>query len=89
MKLDMGQMQGQPCDPLDSRKRGLHIARHAQVTAMDMERMGHPQFIHGTRQGRQDLARCDPIVDILLVEIELALIEFESIDPAGIDHLDG
>ncbi len=56
---------------------------------MDMERMGDAKLLKGARQRQDDLPRRDMVIDMLLVEIELALIELERADPARVDDLDG
>ena len=51
--------------------------------------MHDAELFQRARQGHDDLPRRHVVVDVLLVEIELALIELEGADAAGIDHLDG
>src|SRR5262249_40852175 len=51
--------------------------------------MGHTELLHGAGERQDDLARRDLVIDVLLVEIELALVELEGADAARIDYLDG
>ena len=46
--------------------------------------MGHLQILERLRQRLQNLAWRDAVVNVLVVEIELALIEFERGNPTGI-----
>ena len=55
---------------------------------MNVQRMRDAELLQGARQRQDDVARRDMVIDVLLVEIELALIELEIADAAGIDHLD-
>ncbi len=50
--------------------------------------MDDAELLQRAGQGHDDLPRRHVVVDVLLVEIELALIELEGADAAGIDHLD-
>ncbi len=70
-------------------ERRLDIAGNAEIAAMDMQRMGDAKLLHGARERLDDLPRRHVVIDVLLVEIELALIELEGADAAGIDDLDG
>ena len=49
---------------------------------------GTPSSCSAARERQDDVARRDAVVDVLLVEIELALVELEGADAAGIDDLD-
>ena len=51
--------------------------------------MSDPELLDGARQRQDDLPRRHVVIDMLLVEIELALVELEGADAAGIDDLDG
>ena len=66
----------------------LHIAGNAEIAAMDVQRMGDAELLQRTRECEDDLPRRHAVIDVLLVEIELALIELEGADAARIDHLD-
>ena len=48
-----------------------------------------PSSFDRARERQDDLARRHVVVDVLLVEIELALIELERADAARVDDLDG
>src|SRR4029077_1444155 len=88
VELNMVEMERQAFRGADGRERRLHIARHAEIAAMDVQWMHDAELLQRTRQRHDDVARRNVIIDVLLVEIELALIEFEIADTAGVHHLD-
>ena len=63
-------------------QRRLDIAGDAEIAAVDVQRMGDAELLHRARERLDDLARRHVVVDVLLVEIELALIELECADAA-------
>ena len=73
----------------DRGQRRLDIAGDAEIAAVNVQRMRDAELLQRARQRQDDLPRRHVVVDVLLVEIELALIELEGADAAGIDHLDG
>jgi len=46
MELNMSQVQGQTADALNGIQRSLHITRHTQITAVDMQGMRHLDFFN-------------------------------------------
>ena len=89
VELDVRQVERQALRGADGGERRLHVAGHAEIGGMHVQGVGEPKLLHGAREGENDLPRGHVVVDVLLVEIELALIELEGADAAGIDHLDG
>src|SRR5262249_60728531 len=73
----------------DRRERRFDIAGNTEIAAMHMQGVDDAELSERARERQDDLPRRDMVVDVLLVEIELALIELEGADAAGIDHLDG
>src|SRR5215831_4116563 len=69
-------------------ERGLDIAWDAEIAAVDMQRVRDAELLHGAGERQDYLARRDLVIDVFLVEIELALVELEGADAAGIDNLD-
>ena len=67
----------------------LDIAGNAEIAAVDVQRVGDAELLQRAGERQDDLPRRHVVVDVLLVEIELALIELEGADAAGIDDLDG
>ena len=89
MELDVRQMDRQSFGAIDRGERRLDAARHAEIAAVNMDRMDDAQLLQSARQRKDDVARRYAVVGVLLVEIELALIELERADAARIDDLDG
>ena len=87
VELHMGEMQGRAFRRLDGRERGLDIAGNAQLVAVDMQRMGDAQLAHRAREGGHDAPRRHAVVGRRNVEAELAAVELEGADAAGVDHL--
>ena len=82
-------MQAQAFRGADGGERRFDIAGNAEIAAMDVQRMGDAELLHRAGERQDDLPRRHVVVDVLLVEIELALIELEGADAARIDHLHG
>ena len=57
VELHMGEMQRQALRRLDGRQRRLDVARHAQMVAVDMQRMGDAEIVHRARAARSGCAR--------------------------------
>ena len=55
VELDVGQVQPMPVDRLHPLERRLPVARHAQVQAVHVDRMGQAELVDGTGQARGDL----------------------------------
>ncbi len=89
VELDVGQMDRQAFGAADGRERRLDVAGNAEVAAVDVQGMGDAELVQSARKRHDDVARRDAVIDVLLVEIELALVELEGADAAGIDDLDG
>ena len=87
VELDMRQMQRQALGGADRRQRRLDVAGDAEVAAVHVQRMRHAELQQAARQRQDDVARRDAVVDVLLVEIELALVELEGADAAGVHDL--
>ena len=85
----MRHVQRQAFRRADGGERRFDIAGNAEIAAMHMQGMDDAELLQRARQRHDDLPRRHVVVDMLLVEIELALIELEGADAAGIDHLDG
>ena len=88
-ELGMRHVQAQAFRGADRGERRFDIAGNAEIAAMDVQRMGDAKLLHRAGERLDDLPRRYVVVDVLLVEIELALIELEGADAAGIDHLHG
>ena len=88
VELDMGEMHRQSFDAGNGIQRRVEVARHAEVAAMHMQRMRHAQFVHGSGQTLKNATGRDAVVAMLFVQIQLALVELEGADAAGVDHLD-
>ncbi len=73
----------------DRVERRLDIAGDAEIAAMDVQRMHDAELFERAREREDDLSRRDVVVDVLLVEIELALVELEGADAAGVHYLYG
>ena len=52
-----------------------------------MERMRDAELQEPARERQDDVARRDAVIDVLLVEVQPALVELEGADAARIDHL--
>ena len=65
------------------------IAGNTEIAAVYMQRVDDAELLECPGERHDDLPRRDVVVDVLLVEIELALVELEGADAARIDHLDG
>ena len=68
-------------------QRRLDVAGHAEVAAVDVQRMRHAELVQRARQRVHHLARRDLPVHVRLVDVELALVELEGRDAARVDHL--
>ena len=88
-ELRMRHVQAQAFRGAHRRERRFDVAGNAEIAAMDVQRMGDAELLHRAGERLDDLPRRHVVVDMLLVEIELALIELEGADAAGIDHLHG
>src|SRR4030065_240156 len=82
-------MNAQAFGGTDRVERGFDITGDAEIAAMDMERVGDPELLQCAGERDNDLPRSHVVIDVLLIEIEFALVELKSADAAGIDHLDG
>src|SRR5665648_209505 len=88
VELDVGEVDRQSFRSTDRGERRLHVARHAEIAAVDVERMGDAELFQRAGEIDDDLPRRNAVIGVLLIEIELALVEFEGADAAGIDHFD-
>ena len=81
-ELRMRHVHAQAFGGADRGERRLDIAGNAEIAAMDVQRMGDAELLHGAGERLDDLPRRHVVVDVLLVEIELALVELEGADAA-------
>ena len=88
-ELRMRHVDAQALRRADRVERRLDIPGNAEIAAVDVQRMHDAELFERARERQDDLARRDVVVDVLLVEIELALIELEGADAAGVHHLHG
>ena len=87
VELHVGEVQRHALARAHGLQGGLEIAGHAQIVAVEMQRMDDAQLVHGARQGGDDAARRDAVVRAGRVQAELAGVELEGADAAGIDGL--
>ena len=78
VKLDVRQVDWQPLHRFDGCERRLDVAGHPQIAPVHVEGMADAALVQAACEIEQDLARRQPIVDVLFIQIELALVEFES-----------
>ena len=89
VELHVREMDRPAFGGIDRRQRAVDVAGHAEVAGVHVQRMRHAQLVHGAAQRRDHLARRDAVVHVRLVHVQLALVELEGADAAGIHHLDG
>ena len=87
VELDVRQVRRQAFERGDGLERRADVAGHAEVAAVDVQRVRHAELAQRARQRVQHLARRDLPVHMVLVDVELALVELEGRDAARVDDL--
>ncbi len=80
-------MRAPALERIDDFERAFDVARHAEVAGVNVQRVRQAQLVDCLRQRRDDLPRRDLPMHMLLVDVELALVELEGRDAAGVHHL--
>jgi hypothetical protein len=88
VELDVGEVDRQTPGGVHGGERGVHVAGHAEVAGVHVQRKRHREIVQRARQRGEDRARRHPVMRVRFIHVELARIELECADAAGIDHLD-
>ena len=89
VELDVREMDRHAFGGLHGGERRCHVAGHAEIAGMDMQRMRYREFMQRTRQRRKNRARGHAVMRMRFVDVEVARVELECADAPGVDDLDG
>jgi hypothetical protein len=89
VELDVRQMPARIAERLHRLERGVPVARHAEVVAVDVHGMRQPQLVDRARDVLDDLPRRDAEVrDVLVETVHIAARQLlPHLDAAGVDDL--
>ena len=84
----MGEVQRQAFGRFYGIQGGRGVARHAEIAAVHVQWMRHAEVAECLRQDFEYLPRRHMVISMLLVQIQLALVEFERGDAPWIHYFD-